>query len=161
MAIFYKCNAFYLADLWVIRSSEIGQHEDYIHCRSHLGKHLEVGDECLGYDLKTSNINSDNLDNLGPISHFYAIGSSQLPWPETFFTFSIKISCYQNVESIKDGNYPDAVLVRKVFAKREKRVERRKWMLKRIIQTKTDVSFRYHNPKAALVVRSYHPSSTS
>ena len=58
---------FYLADLWVIRSSEIGQHEDYIHCRSHLGKHLEVGDECLGYDLKTSNINSDNLDNLGPI----------------------------------------------------------------------------------------------
>jgi len=90
-----------LADLWVIRSSEIGQHEDYIHCRSHLGKHLEVGDECLGYDLKTSNINSDNLDNL-------------------------------------DGNYPDAVLVRKVFAKREKRVERRKWMLKRIIQTKTD-----------------------
>ena len=44
------------------------------------------------------------------------------------------------MESVKDGNYPDAVLVRKVFAKREKRVERRKWMLKRIIQTKTDVS---------------------
>ena len=65
----YNCNTFSLADLWVIRSSEIGQHEDYIHCRSHLGKHLEVGDECLGYDLKTSNINSDNLDNLGSISH--------------------------------------------------------------------------------------------
>ena len=69
MRNFYNCNTFSLADLWVIRSSEIGQHEDYIHCRSHLGKHLEVGDECLGYDLKTSNINSDNLDNLGSISH--------------------------------------------------------------------------------------------
>ena len=47
---------------------------------------------------------------------------------------------FWNIESVTDGNYPDAVLVRKVFAKREKRVERRKWMLKRIIQTKTDVS---------------------
>jgi len=90
-----------LADLWVIRSSELGQHEDYIHCRSHLGRHLEVGDEVLGYDLKTSNINSDNLDTL-------------------------------------DGNYPDAILIRKVFAKREKRIERRKWVLKRIIESKKE-----------------------
>jgi len=88
-----------LADLWVIRTSEIGQHEDYIHCRSHLGKYLEVGDDVLGYDLKTSNINSDNLDTL-------------------------------------DGNYPDAILVRKIFAKRERRTEKRKWKLKRIIESK-------------------------
>ena len=88
-----------LADLWVIRTSEIGQNEDYIHCRSHLGKYLEVGDDVLGYDLKTSNINSDNLDTL-------------------------------------DGNYPDAILVRKIFAKRERRTEKRKWKLKRIIESK-------------------------
>jgi len=60
MKNFDECNIQYSVDLWVIRLSEMGQHEDYIHCRSHLGKDLEVGDECLGYDLKTSNINSDN-----------------------------------------------------------------------------------------------------
>ena len=75
---------FYLADLWVIRSSEMGQHEDYIHCRSHLGKHLEVGDECLGYDLKTSNINSDNLDNLGPIPPISITNHDQIPGSDTF-----------------------------------------------------------------------------
>ena len=91
-----------LADIWVIRTSELGQHEDYIHCRTHLGRHLEVGDDVLGYDLKTSNINSDHLDAM-------------------------------------DGNYPDAVLIRKVFAKREKRIERRKWVLKRIIESKKEV----------------------
>ena len=42
-----------LADVWVIRTSELGQHEDYIHCRTHLGRHLEVGDDVLGYDLKS------------------------------------------------------------------------------------------------------------
>ena len=66
---------------------------------------------------------------------------------------AVEINWYQNVESVKDGNYPDAVLVRKVFAKREKRVERRKWMLKRIIQTKTDVSIRYYNPNLSSKVR--------
>merc|ERR1712062_199580 len=35
-----------------------------------------------------------------------------------------------------DGNYPDAILVRKIFAKRERRTEKRKWKLKRIIESK-------------------------
>ena len=69
----------------------MGQHEDYIHCRSHLGKHLEVGDECLGYDLKTSNINSDNLDNLGPIPPFYgSLSLAMIKYREETFLFILK-----------------------------------------------------------------------
>ena len=51
-----------LADLYVIREDELGTHDDYIHCRTHLGQHLDVGDEVLGYDMKNMNCNSDALD---------------------------------------------------------------------------------------------------
>jgi len=89
-----------LADVWVIREEEIGMHEDYVHCRTHLGKLLNVGDEVLGYDLKTMNPNSDALDQM-------------------------------------DGNHTDAVLVRKVYDSK-KRKQKRKWILKRVIEHKND-----------------------
>lgn len=89
----------HLADLWVIREEEIGMHEDYVHCRTHLGQHLNVGDEVLGYDLKNMNTNSDALDQM-------------------------------------EGNHADAVLVRKVYADSNRRKQKRKWMLKRVIQHK-------------------------
>jgi nonsense-mediated mRNA decay protein 3 len=95
-----------LADLWVIREDELGQHEDYIHCRSHIGKFLEVGDEVMGYDMKTMNANNEGLDQL-------------------------------------DGNYPDAVMIRKVFASSKRRKEKRKWVLKRVVETKKAVSYQY------------------
>ena len=53
-----------LADLYVIREDELGTHDDYIHCRTHLGQHLDVGDEVLGYDMKNMNCNSDALDGM-------------------------------------------------------------------------------------------------
>ena len=37
-----------LADVWVVKSSELGAAEDNIHCRTHLGHLLQVGDSCLG-----------------------------------------------------------------------------------------------------------------
>ena len=91
-----------LADVWVIRDDEIGQHEDYVHCRTHLGKILNVGDEVLGYDLKNLNTSSDAYDQL-------------------------------------DGNHSDAFLVRKVYANSRKRKQKRKWILKRVVQRKDEV----------------------
>jgi len=90
-----------LADLYVIREDELGTHEDYIHCRTHLGQHLDVGDEVLGYDMKNMNCNSDALDAM-------------------------------------DGNYPDAVLVRKVYAESRRRAQLRKFKLRRVIDYKAD-----------------------
>lgn len=96
-----------LADLYVIREDELGTHEDYIHCRTHLGQHLDVGDEVLGYDMKNMNCNSDAFDGL-------------------------------------DGNHPDAILVRKVYAESRRRAQLRKFKLRRVIDYKADdVSIRY------------------
>jgi len=92
-----------LADIWVIREEEMGLHEDYVHCRTHLGQHLNVGDEVLGYDLKTMNTNSESLDKM-------------------------------------NGNHPDAILVRKVYGDAARRKQKRKWMLKRLIEGKHQAS---------------------
>jgi len=53
-----------LADVWVVKSSELGAAEDNIHCRTHLGHLLQVGDSCLGYDLANSNVNDPHLETL-------------------------------------------------------------------------------------------------
>jgi nonsense-mediated mRNA decay protein 3 len=51
-----------LADVWVIRSSELGKHENYVHARTHLGGQLSPGDQVLGFDMANSNLNDQNLE---------------------------------------------------------------------------------------------------
>ncbi|XP_059473393.1 60S ribosomal export protein NMD3 [Neocloeon triangulifer] len=53
-----------LADVWVVRSSELGINNDTIHTRSHLGHLLKPGDTVLGYCLVDSNVNNSDFDNL-------------------------------------------------------------------------------------------------
>ena len=60
-----------LADVWVIRSSELGKHENYIHTRSHLGLQLNPGDQVLGFDMVNSNLNDMNFEK-------YARGSKSI-----------------------------------------------------------------------------------
>ncbi|XP_043223415.1 60S ribosomal export protein NMD3-like isoform X2 [Amphibalanus amphitrite] len=51
-----------VADVWVVRSSQLGQEDAAIHTRSHLGHLLKPGDLVLGLDLKNSNVNNDHLE---------------------------------------------------------------------------------------------------
>lgn len=53
-----------LADVWVVKSTNLGNDEDTIHCRTHLGHILQPGDTALGFDLKNSNVNDENLDEI-------------------------------------------------------------------------------------------------
>jgi len=53
-----------LADCWVVKSSELGMNDDTVHCRTHLGHLLSPGDTVMGFDLKNSNVNDENLDKM-------------------------------------------------------------------------------------------------
>ncbi|XP_003746771.1 60S ribosomal export protein NMD3 [Galendromus occidentalis] len=53
-----------LANVFVIRASELGTHENYIHCKTHLGHYLREGDSVLGFDLANANLNDPNLNKL-------------------------------------------------------------------------------------------------
>lgn len=53
-----------LADIWVVKASELGCTEEYIHTKTHLGHLLKIGDSVLGYNLADSNINDPTFENL-------------------------------------------------------------------------------------------------
>ncbi|KAL3998139.1 60S ribosomal export protein NMD3 [Acanthocheilonema viteae] len=53
-----------LADIWVVPSNQIGQDNQEVCTRSHLGHLLKPGDLVLGYDLRNSNVNSSLLDDM-------------------------------------------------------------------------------------------------
>ncbi|XP_073991113.1 60S ribosomal export protein NMD3 [Rhodnius prolixus] len=53
-----------LADIWVVKTSELGICDNTIHTRSHLGHIVKPGDSVLGYTLNESNINDDNFEAL-------------------------------------------------------------------------------------------------
>ncbi|KAJ3641156.1 hypothetical protein Zmor_027673 [Zophobas morio] len=57
-------NKHVLADIWVVRASELGVNDNTIHTRTHLGHILKPGDYVLGYNLEDSNINDANFDKL-------------------------------------------------------------------------------------------------
>ncbi|KAF4517492.1 hypothetical protein B566_EDAN004531 [Ephemera danica] len=60
-------NKHMLADVWVVRSSELGAADsNMIHTRSHLGHLLKPGDTVLGYSLGDSNINDPHFEQLDP-----------------------------------------------------------------------------------------------
>jgi nonsense-mediated mRNA decay protein 3 len=53
-----------LADVWVVKSSDLGMTEDYIHTRSHLGYLLKPGDLVMGFDIANTNVNDRNFEQL-------------------------------------------------------------------------------------------------
>jgi len=53
-----------LADVWVVKSSDLGMTEDYIHTRSHLGYLLKPGDLVMGFDIANTNVNDTNFEQL-------------------------------------------------------------------------------------------------
>ncbi|XP_050493867.1 60S ribosomal export protein NMD3 isoform X2 [Bombus huntii] len=57
-------NRHVIADVWVVRSCDLGLTENLIHTRTHLGHILKPGDTVLGYALNDSNINDENFEML-------------------------------------------------------------------------------------------------
>ncbi|XP_054016588.1 60S ribosomal export protein NMD3 [Hylaeus anthracinus] len=53
-----------IADVWLVKSSELGINDNLIHTRTHLGQILKPGDTALGYALNDSNINNENFEML-------------------------------------------------------------------------------------------------
>ncbi|XP_060525572.1 60S ribosomal export protein NMD3 isoform X2 [Cylas formicarius] len=53
-----------LADVWVVKASELGITENTIHSKTHLGHILKPGDSVMGYNLQDSNINDMSFDSL-------------------------------------------------------------------------------------------------
>lgn len=52
------------ADVWVVKSSELGISDSNIHTRTHLGHLLKPGDAVMGYDLRDANINNGDFEKL-------------------------------------------------------------------------------------------------
>ncbi|XP_041971323.1 60S ribosomal export protein NMD3 [Aricia agestis] len=57
-------NKHVVADVWVVKASELGLDVNPVHTRTHLGHILKPGDTVLGYNLGDSNVNDSNLDKL-------------------------------------------------------------------------------------------------
>ncbi|XP_032682118.1 60S ribosomal export protein NMD3 [Odontomachus brunneus] len=57
-------NKHVIADVWLVKASELGINDNPTHARTHLGHVLKPGDSVLGYALKDSNINDTNFDKL-------------------------------------------------------------------------------------------------
>lgn len=57
-------NKHVVADIWVVKASELGLNDNYIHTRTHLGHLLKPGDSVLGYNLEDANINDVNFEKL-------------------------------------------------------------------------------------------------
>uniref|UniRef100_U5EXW8 60S ribosomal export protein NMD3 n=1 Tax=Corethrella appendiculata TaxID=1370023 RepID=U5EXW8_9DIPT len=53
-----------VADVWLVKASELGINETTIHTKTHMGHLLKVGDSVLGYDLSDANINNSDFDKL-------------------------------------------------------------------------------------------------
>lgn len=53
-----------VADVWLVRASELGINDNTIHTRTHLGHLFKLGDSVLCYNLEDANINDDNFDKL-------------------------------------------------------------------------------------------------
>ncbi|XP_076298725.1 60S ribosomal export protein NMD3 [Lasioglossum baleicum] len=57
-------NKHVIADVWLVRSCDLGINDNLIHTRTHLGHILKPGDTALGYAITDSNINDDNFEML-------------------------------------------------------------------------------------------------
>ena len=55
---------FCLAEMWLVRSDELGVSDRQYYSRTHLGHLLSEGDTVMGFDFVNTNVNHDNLDKL-------------------------------------------------------------------------------------------------
>ena len=55
-------NRHILADVWLVRSSDLGISDEEIHTKTHLGHLLKPGDSVMAFDLKNANVNEPNFD---------------------------------------------------------------------------------------------------
>ncbi|CAH0547910.1 unnamed protein product [Brassicogethes aeneus] len=53
-----------LADVWLVRASELGINDNTTHTRTHLGHVLKPGDSVLGYNVMDSNINDAHFEKI-------------------------------------------------------------------------------------------------
>lgn len=53
-----------IADVWLVKSSELGISDSNIHTKTHLGHLLRPGDTVMGFDLRDANVNNDDFDKL-------------------------------------------------------------------------------------------------
>lgn len=53
-----------IADVWLVKSSELGISDGNIHTKTHLGHLLKPGDTVMGFDLRDANINNDDFEKL-------------------------------------------------------------------------------------------------
>ncbi|ENN78783.1 hypothetical protein YQE_04770, partial [Dendroctonus ponderosae] len=53
-----------LADVWIVKASELGITTASIHTRTHLGHILKLGDCVLGYNIADTNVNDPHFDKL-------------------------------------------------------------------------------------------------
>lgn len=52
------------ADVWLVKTSELGISDATVHTRTHLGHLLKHGDSVMCYDLRDANINNDDFEKL-------------------------------------------------------------------------------------------------
>ncbi|XP_046962888.1 60S ribosomal export protein NMD3 [Vanessa cardui] len=57
-------NKHVIADVWVVKASELGLDISPVHTKTHLGHILKPGDTVLGYNLGESNVNDVHLEKL-------------------------------------------------------------------------------------------------
>ncbi|XP_076749606.1 60S ribosomal export protein NMD3 [Xylocopa sonorina] len=57
-------NKHVIADVWLVKSCDLGINSNLIHTRTHLGHILKPGDTALGYAINDSNINDENFEML-------------------------------------------------------------------------------------------------
>jgi nonsense-mediated mRNA decay protein 3 len=60
----HKSDRHVLADVWVVKTRELGINDNEIHTKTHLGHLLKPGDSVMGFDLKTANVNELNFEKL-------------------------------------------------------------------------------------------------
>lgn len=53
-----------IADVWLVKASELGINENTVHARTHLGHLLKVGDSAMGYNLQDANVNNEDFDKI-------------------------------------------------------------------------------------------------
>lgn len=51
-----------MSDVWVVPIEDLGREEKQVHCRTHLGHLLKVGDVALGFNLMSANVNDPNVE---------------------------------------------------------------------------------------------------
>lgn len=59
-------NKHVVAEVWIVKSCELGMNDSNIHTKTHLGHLLKPGDTVLGFDLRDTVVNNADFEKLNP-----------------------------------------------------------------------------------------------